>query len=82
MTNWQKRLVIGFNIAALFIFLDVSLLIFIRSVNGHGVYQTLGMKWLTFSAWVLCYASLWMPQGIAYMFVKRLSLAKEQRNSH
>ena len=27
MTNWQKRLVIGFNIAALFIFLDVSLLI-------------------------------------------------------
>ena len=49
MTNWQKRLVIGFNIAALFIFLDVSLLIFIRSVNGHGIYQTLGMKWLTFS---------------------------------
>ena len=31
MTNWQKRLVIGFNIAALFIFLDVSLLmVFIR----------------------------------------------------
>lgn len=81
MTNWQKRLVIGFNIVALFIFLDVSLLIFIRSVNGHGIYQTLGMKWLTFSAWVLCYASLWMFQGIVYMFVKRLSLAKEQRNS-
>ena len=81
MTNWQKRLVIGFNIVALFIFLDVSLLIFIRSVNGHGIYQTLGMKWLTFSAWVLCYASLWMFQAIAYMFVKRLSLAKEQRNS-
>ncbi len=81
MTNGQKRWVSGFNIAALFIFLDVSLLIFIRSVNGQGVYQTLGMKWLTFSVWVLCYASLWMFQGIAYMFVKRLSLAKEQRNS-
>ncbi|WP_205396160.1 DUF3923 family protein [Streptococcus lutetiensis] len=81
MTNWQKRLVIGFNIAALFIFLDVSLLIFIRSVNGHGVYQTLGMKWLTFSAWVLCYASLWTVQGIAYMLIKRFVLVREQQNN-
>ncbi|SDQ04339.1 Protein of unknown function [Streptococcus equinus] len=81
MTNWQKRLVIGFNIAALFIFLDVSLLIFIRSVNGHGVYQTLGMKWLTFSAWVLCYASLWTIQGIAYMLIKRFVLVREQQNN-
>ena len=81
MTNWQKRLVIGFNIAALFIFLDVSLLIFIRSVNGHGIYQTLGMKWLTFSAWVLCYASLWTVQGIAYMLIKRFALVREQQNN-
>ncbi|SDO70039.1 Protein of unknown function [Streptococcus equinus] len=81
MTNWQKRLIIGFNIAALFIFLDVSLLIFIRSVDGHGVYQTLGMKWITFSVWVLCYASLWMFQGITYMFIKIVKVAKKHQNT-
>lgn len=44
MTNWQKRFVIWFNLAILFIFLDVTLLIFIRSINSDGVYQTMQMK--------------------------------------
>ena len=67
MTNWQKRFVIWFNLAILFIFLDVTLLIFIRSINSHGVYQTMQMKWLTFSMWILCYAFVWTCQGV-YVF--------------
>ena len=33
MKNWQKRFIIWFNLAILFVFLDVSLLIFVRSIN-------------------------------------------------
>lgn len=72
MTNWQKRFVIWFNLAILFIFLDVTLLIFIRSINSHGVYQTMQMKWLTFSMWILCYAFVWTCQGVGYMFFKHI----------
>lgn len=73
MTNWQKRFVIWFNLAILFIFLDVTLLIFIRSINSHGVYQTMQMKWLTFSMWILCYAFVWTCQGVGYMFLNILN---------
>ena len=77
MTNWQKRFVIWFNLAILFIFLDVTLLIFIRSINSHGVYQTMQMKWLTFSMWILCYAFVWTCQGVGYMFFKHIKQLRE-----
>lgn len=82
MTNWQKRFVIWFNLAILFIFLDVTLLIFIRSINSHGVYQTMQMKWLTFSMWILCYAFVWMCQGVGYMFFKHIKQVREQEDRH
>ena len=82
MTNWQKRFVIWFNLAILFIFLDVTLLIFIRSINSDGVYQTMQMKWLTFLMWILCYAFVWMCQGGGYMFVKHIKQARKQEDRH
>lgn len=82
MTNWQKRFVIWFNLAILFIFLDVSLLIFIRSINSDGVYQTMEMKWLTFLMWTLCYAFVWMCQGMGYMFFKHIKQARKQEDRH
>ena len=82
MTNWQKRFVIWFNLAILFIFLDVTLLIFIRSINSHGVYQTMQMKWLTFSMWILCYAFVWTCQGAGYMFFKHIKQVREQEDRH
>ena len=81
MTNWQKRLIIGFNFAVLFIFLDVSLLIFVRSVNSHGIYQTAEMKWLTFSVWVLCYSLFWMIQGMVYLIIKYMVLVRKHQKS-
>ncbi|WP_423216532.1 DUF3923 family protein [Streptococcus equinus] len=81
MTNWQKRLIIGLNLAVLFIFLDVSLLIFVRSVNSHGVYQTVEMKWLTFSVWVLCYFLFWVIQGMLYLVVKQMLFARRHQKS-
>ena len=44
MKNWQKRFIIWFNLAILFVFLDVSLLIFVRSIDHEGIYQTTAMK--------------------------------------
>ncbi|MBE6165309.1 MAG: DUF3923 family protein [Streptococcus gallolyticus] len=82
MTNWQKRFVIWFNLAILFIFLDVTLLIFIRSINSDGVYQTMEMKRLTFLMWTLCYAFVWMCQGVGYMFFKHIKRARKQEDRH
>lgn len=71
MASWQKRFVISINSAILFVFLDISLLIFIRSVNTKGTYQTIEMKWLTFLSWAFCYAFIWICQGIIYFLFNR-----------
>ena len=81
MSRLQKRFVVGINIALLAVFLDVSMLIFIRTVNGMGVIQTSEMKWLTFLIWALCYAFILMCQGLAYLLLKSLVAFKSQQKS-
>lgn len=70
MAIWHKRFVIWFNLAILFIFLDGSLLIFVRSIDSDGIYQTMAMKWLTFSIWALCYALICLCQAIVYLLLR------------
>ena len=76
MKNWQKRFIIWFNLAILFVFLDVSLLIFVRSINHEGIYQTTAMKWETFFVWALCYAIVCLGQILGYVLFKRHKSAR------
>ncbi|AXQ78177.1 DUF3923 family protein [Streptococcus chenjunshii] len=75
MSKRQKWFIVLFNIILLAIFLDVSMLIFLRIVDSQGIFQTDERKWLTFLAWLLCYAFVWMCQGLAYLlhaYLKKL----------
>lgn len=51
MVTWKKRLMVGLESLILFIYLDGCLLIFIRSIDGNGIYQTVTMKWTSFLYW-------------------------------
>ncbi len=82
MTTVQKRFIIGINVAILFIFLDITLLIFVRSIDGSGVYQTSEMKWLTFLALVMCYAVVWTCQGVGYIIYKHFKSHKRKKENH
>ncbi|MEX2784574.1 DUF3923 family protein [Streptococcus sp. H49] len=80
MSKLQKRFIVGFNFALLAVFLDISMLIFLRTVDSQGVFQTSERKWLTFFMWLLCYAFIWMCQGLTYLgflYFKKLKNGKK-----
>lgn len=68
--TWKKRLLVGLRLALLMIYLDGAFLIYIRSVDGNGIYQTAKMKWLSLLLWSLCCIFLWLVQEIISFILK------------
>ncbi|MGT2906786.1 DUF3923 family protein [Streptococcus dentiloxodontae] len=70
MNSVKKRLAIGINIACLLAFLDGTLLIYLRSVNSAGRFQSPEEKWLSFLILSFIYAAFFTAQGVFYCIYK------------
>ena len=66
----RKRVIIGFNGALLALFLDICLLISLRSVDELGHFQTNVDKWQRFGVIASLYGGFLMLEVICYVIVK------------
>ena len=68
--TWKKRLLIGLRLALLMIYLDGAFLIYIRSVDVNGIYQTTKIKCLSLFLFSLCFILLCLLQEIISFILK------------
>ena len=66
----KKRLVIGFNGILLVLFLDICLLIFIRSVDQQGNFQTMADKWESLSFVSILYGTVLAAELALYAYMR------------
>ena len=70
----KKRFFIGFNGILLALFLDICLLISIRTVDHHGHFQSATDKWETLLYILGLYFSFLLFEVIFYLILKNLSI--------
>ena len=59
-----------FQIIQFILFLCISVFLFIRTVDGHGTVQTLGVKLISFSVWALFYLGILAIEWLIYCIVR------------
>ena len=59
-----------FQINQFILFLCISVFLFIRTVDGHGTVQTLGVKLISFSVWALFYLGILAIEWLIYCIVR------------
>lgn len=60
-----------FQIIQFIIFLCVSIFLFTRRVDGHGVIQTLDAKLISFAVWGITYLVILVIEWLIYFIVRR-----------
>ena len=66
----KKRFFIGFNSILLALFLDVCLLVFIRTVDSSGHFQSMTDKWETLSYVSLVYVAVLIVEVLLYLSLR------------
>lgn len=74
--QYEKQRVENFSNRSSYIFLCVSVFLFIRPVDGHGTMQTLEVKLISFAVWGIFYLGVLAIEWLIYLIVQHTKKKK------